>query len=229
MNALDWIIIAVIALSAITAYFRGFLYTTFKTLSTIIAIYVSYLGYKPINSILRKTFLYSWLQKIATNNVNGLQEAMGLNEQTNLIGTLSLPIPTNIKEGLIRNNNPEIYRLLGADNFKEYIGGYIANFYLSIIAFIILWCVVKAVLYLIGEGIHILAKLPVIRFADKWLGLAIGLIKGVIGIWISTIVMAFLVGLPKFQGLSVVLSQSTVGKWFYENNLILDIIDQLFI
>lgn len=229
MNTLDWIIIAVIAISAIAAYFRGFLYTTFKTLSTILSLYLSYIGYKSVNSILRETFLYDWLQKVAVSNVNGIQEAMGLNEQTKLIDALSLPIPSGIKEGLVRNNNPEIYQLLGADNFKEYIGGYIANFYLSIIAFIILLCVVKAVLYLIGESIQVLAKLPIINFADRWLGLGIGFIKGVMGVWIGTIVMAFLVGLPKFQGLAVLLSESTIGKWFYENNLILDIIDQLFI
>lgn len=229
MNTLDWMIIAVIAISAIAAYYKGFLYTTFKMLSTIIAIYIAYIGYKPINSILRKTFLYSWLQQVATNHVNGIQEIIGLNEQTKLIDHLNLPIPSSVKEGIIRNNNPEIYKLLGVDNFKEYIGGYIANFYLSIIAFIILWCVVKAILYLIGESIHILAKLPIISFADKWLGLFVGFIKGVVGIWIATIILAFLIGFPKFQTLSVLISESTLGKWFYENNLILDIIDQLFI
>ena len=55
MNTLDWIIIAVIAISAIAAYYMGFLYTTFKMLSTVFAVYLSYIGYKPINSILRKT------------------------------------------------------------------------------------------------------------------------------------------------------------------------------
>ena len=229
MNALDWIIIAAIGVSAIAAYFRGFLYTTFKMLSSVIAIYLSYIGYKPINSMLRRTVIYSWLQKAAMDNANGLQEAMGLNEQTKLIECLKLPIPSSIQEGLIRNNNPEIYKLLGAESFKEYIGGYIANFYLSIIAFIILWCFVKAILHLISENIRMLTKLPVINFADKWLGFGLGLIKGVIGIWIGTIVIAFLIGFPKFQALYVLLSQSTLGKWFYENNLILSIIDQLFV
>lgn len=229
MNTLDWIIIAVIAISAIAAYLRGFLYTIFQMLSTIVAIYLSYRWYQSINSILRKTVLYNWLQQVAISNVDGIQGAMGLNEQTKLIERLNLPVPGGIKEGLIRNNNPEIYKLLGADNFKEYIGGYIANFYLSIIAFVVLLCVVKAVLYLIGQSVQLLAKLPIISFADKWLGLGLGLIKGFVGIWIGTIVVAFLVGFPKFQTLSVLLSESTLGKWFYENNMILDIIDQLFV
>lgn len=229
MNTLDWIIIAVIAISAIAAYYRGFLYTTFKMFAAMISIYLSYRWYKPINSMLRKTFLYNWLQKVAINNVAGLQEAMGLNEQTKLMDSLSLPIPVSIKESLMHNNNPEIYKLLEATNFKEYVGGYIANFYLSIIAFIIVLCVVKAVLYLIGENLQLLAKLPIIGFADRWLGLIIGVLKSIIGIWIATIILAFLIGLPEFQGLSVLLSHSTLGKWFYENNLILDVIDQLFI
>ncbi len=229
MNTLDWIIIAVIAISAIAAFYKGFLYTTFKMLSTVFAIYLSYIGYKPINSILRKTFVYDWLQKVSISNAAGLESAMGLSEQTKLINTISLPIPSSIKEGLVRNNNPEIYRLLKADNFQEYIGGYIANFYISIIAFIVLLLIVKAVLYLVGGSVRVVAKLPVIRFADKWLGLGVGLIKGCLAIWMSTIVVAFLVGLPKFHGLSVLLAESILGKWFYENNLILHIIDQLFI
>lgn len=229
MNTLDWIIIAVIAISAITAYYMGFLYTTFKMLSTVFAAYLAYIGYKPINSILRKTFLYNWLQEVAVSNVAGLQNAMGLNEQTKLINSLSLPIPSGIKEGLVRNNNPEIYKLLGADDFKAYMGGYIANFYLSIIAFILLLLAIKAVLYLVGESIRIVARLPIINFADKWLGLGIGLIKGFLAIWIGTIVMAFLIGLPKFRILGTLLVESTLAKWFYENNLILEIMDQLFI
>lgn len=228
MNTLDWIIIAVIAISAIAAYYRGFLYTTFKMLSTVIAIYLSYRGYRPINSILRQTFLYGWLQKVALSNAAGLHSAMGLNDQTKLIDSLGLPIPASIKEGLVRNNNPEIYKLLGADNFQEYVGGYIANFYLSIIAFVLLLFVVKAVLHLMGESIQLVARLPFIRFADKWLGLGVGFIRGVLGIWISTIILAFLIGFPKFHDLSALLSESTIGKWFYENNMILDIIDQLF-
>lgn len=229
MNLLDWIIIAVIAISAITAYYKGFLHTIFEMLSTVFSIYLSYIGYKPINSMLRKTFLYEWLQKIAMGNAADLHSAMGLSEQTKLINDISLPIPSSIKEGLIRNNNPEIYKLLGADNFQEYMGGYIANFYLSIIAFILVLAVVKAVLHLVGQSIQVVAKLPLIRFADRWLGLGIGFIKGFIGIWIGTIVMAFLIGLPSFHQLSELLVQSSLGKWFYENNMILDVIDQLFI
>lgn len=229
MNTLDWIIIAVIAISAIAAYYRGFLYTTFKMLSMVIAVYLAYMGYKPINSILRGTFIYEWLRKIAVSNAAGLYSAIGLNEQTKLINSLNLPVPSSIKEGLIRNNNPEIYKLLRAEDFREYIGGYIANFYLSIIAFVLLLLVVKAILYLMGQSIQILAKLPIIRFADQWLGLGIGFIKGTLSIWIATIIVAFLIGFPQFHGLSVLLAESTLAKWFYENNMILDIIDQLFI
>lgn len=228
MNALDWSVIAVIAISAIAAYYRGFLYTMFKMLSTVAAIYLAYIGYKPINSILRKTFLYDGLQKIAISNAAGLYSAMGLSEQTKLINSLSLPIPSSIKEGLVRNNNPEIYKLLGAHNFQEYIGGYIANFYLSIIGFILVLFMVKAILYLLGESIQIVARLPIIRFADKWLGLGVGLIRGLLTVWIGTIIMAFLIGLPKFQALAALLIESTLAKWLYENNMILDIIDQLF-
>lgn len=229
MNLLDGIIIAVIALSAITAYYRGFLYTTFKVLSTIIAIYLSNIWHQPINSILSKTFLYDLLQKIAMSNVEGIQNLMGLSEQTRFIDNTNMLVPETVKEGLIRNNNPEIYKMLGADSFNEYIGGYIADFYLNIIAFIILLALIKAALNLIGESIRLLSKLPIIGFADRWLGLVVGIIRAFIGIWISAIVMTFLIGIPRLHGLSEQLSQSNLGMWFYENNLILDIINQLFI
>ncbi len=229
MNTLDWSVIAVIAISAIAAYYKGFLYTMFKMLSTVATIYLAYIGYRPINSILRKTFLYDALQKVAISNAAGLHDALGLNEQTKLINNLNLPIPNSIKEGLVRNNNPEIYKLLGADNFQEYIGGYIANFYLSIICFIIMFLMIKAILYLLGESIHILTRLPIVHFADKWLGLGIGLIRGFLTVWFGTIITAVLIGFPKFQRLAILLKESTLARWLYENNMILDIIDQLFI
>lgn len=229
MNVLDWMIIVMIVLSAIIAYYKGFLRTMFQFLSTIISIYLSYKWYQPINTILRQTFLYSWLQKLAVKNVVGLQGVMGLSEQTQLLNSLTLPIPHGTKENLIKHNNPEIYKMLGINNFTDYVGGYIANFYLSIIAFVILLCVIKFVLYLIGKSIHIISKLPIIRFADRWLGLGIGVIRGVISVWLGVTVVAFVMILPQFNSLSTLLAQSTIAKWFYENNLILEVIDQIFI
>ena len=181
MNILDGVVIGIIVFSGVRAYYKGFLYTGFQTLSTLIALVLSYVVYKPINVILRKTFIYGWLQKTAVGQLTNGQEAIGLQAQTKLINTAQLPIPENIKEHLIRQNNPEVYKLLGVDSFTEYVGGYIANFLLNMIAFIIVWCVVKAVLYILGESIQIIAKLPIINFADKWLGLGLGIIKGVLG------------------------------------------------
>ena len=123
----------------------------------------------------------------------------------------------------------EVYKLLGVDSFQEYIGGYIANFLLNIIAFIIVWCLVKVILYVADESLQIIAMLPVIKFADRWLGLGFGLIKGAIGVWIATIIMAILIVLPKFQQVGVLLSDSSIARWFYENNIVLEIIDQLFV
>lgn len=229
MNTIDLIIIAVIIISGVTAYYKGFLYTIFKTLSTLLSLYLSYKWYQPINTILKGTPLYGWLQKLAISNVAGLQGAIGLNEQTQLINSLKLPVPEGVKEGLVYNNNPEIYRLLGVDTFTEYVAGYIANFYLSIIAFILLLAVIKSIMYIIGGSIRGLSRMPVISFFDRWLGLSVGLFKGVIGVWIATIIMAVMVVFPGFNNLAILLSQSTLAKWFYENNLILDIIDQIFV
>ncbi|NLI89444.1 MAG: CvpA family protein [Epulopiscium sp.] len=229
MNKIDLIIIAVIIISGVTAYFKGFLYTIFKTLSTLLSLYLSYRWYQPINNILKGTPLYGWLQKLAISNVAGLQGAMGLNDQTRLINSLNLPVPEVVKEGLVYNNNPEIYKLLGVDNFAEYVAGYIANFYLSIIAYILLLAVIKSIMHIIGGSIKGVSRMPVISFFDRWLGLSVGLVKGVIGVWIATIIMAVMIVFPRFNSLAVLLSQSTLAKWFYENNLILDIIDQIFI
>ena len=229
MNILDLIVIAVILYNGIRAYYKGFLYTAFQTVSTIVALVLSYVLYKPINLILRKTFLYGSLQKATAGQLTSVQETLGLQAQTQFINSIKLPIPNIIKENLIRHNNPEIYKILGVDNFSEYIGGYIANFLINIIAFIIVWSLVKVVLYIVGESLHIISKLPIINFADKWLGLGLGAIKGIIGIWIATIVMAILIALPKFQTIAVLLSESTLAKWFYENNIVLAIVDQLFI
>ncbi len=230
MNILDWIAIAMIVISGIRAYYRGFLYTGFQTVSTMIAIFLSYVIYKPINIILRQTFIYNWLQKVATGQItiNG-QSPTSLQAQSEFIHKSNLPIPNMIKENLIRNNNPEVYKLLGASDFKEYIGGYIANFFISMIAFMIVWSVVKALIYLLGESLHIIGKLPIINIADRWLGLGLGFIKGALGIWIITIVMAILIPFPKFHTLAVLLNESLLAKWFYENNLVLAIIDQLFV
>lgn len=229
MSILDLIIIAIIVYSGARAYYKGFLYTAFQTVSTVLSLVLAYVVYKPINLILRKTFLYDSLQKIVMGKMVDGQNPVGLQAQAQLINGSDLPIPGNIKEHLVQNNNPEVYKLLGVSSFQEYIGGYIANFLISVIAFVIVLCLVKAIISIVARSIQTISRLPLINFADKWLGLGLGFIKGLIGVWIATIVMAVLILLPKFQTLAVMLNESTLGKWFYENNIVLELIDQLFV
>ena len=154
-----------------------------------------------------------------------LQEG-AMQTQTALIE--AMPLPEFLKEALLENNNPVIYQLLHAESLKEYIAGYLANVCINVLsvaaAFVLIYIVVKVII----NALHLFSKLPGLNFLNRFSGFLVGGAKGIVCVWLAGIVLTFFQCRGAFAELFSAMERTLFAGYFYENNILLQLILTIF-
>ena len=112
------------------------------------------------------------------------------------------------------------------NGIQSYVNGQIFN----VIVMVFLLCLVGIVQHLLGVvffSAKMIAKLPVVHFADKVLGVVVGILETVLIIWtIYTIMMILDTGMIGQQILEYT-KESQILLWFYEHNRLAAWVQQL--
>lgn len=131
-----------------------------------------------------------------------------------------LPIPQQLKDLLVENNNIEVYRTMGVEFFRDYIGGYLADLILKAVVFIVLFLVVYMALQVVVLALDLIAKLPIINGINKIAGAALGGAEALLVLWIAGI---FLTAFSGTELGSSILSQVYASpwlSWIYDHNIL---------
>jgi uncharacterized membrane protein len=146
--------------------------------------------------------------------------------ETQFINTL--PLPSFITESMIENNNPEIYQLLDASSLEGYIAGFAANMIISAIALLAAFLIALVGIRIIAGMLDILTKLPIVNTLNKTGGAIAGFLQGVVTLWILIAVFSFFFARSDNPEIYRSIQNAPVANYFYENNIILDMITQIF-
>lgn len=223
---IDFIVVAIIFITACIAAKVGFIRTVYQLLSSVISLVLAFFIYPIIEQMLKLTPLYegikTWIREILPEVGN-----VGLQAQANIIEDTLKWMPNLITDQIIKNNNPEIYQLLGVSNLIEYIVTSVANLCIMGIAIVICFVVIKIGLTVGINILDLVAKLPILKTANKWAGFVLGLIKGIFIIWLICLIIPFLIMIPQFSELKSLIEQSFLMELFYNHNFILQIITSL--
>ena len=225
---LDGAVAAVILGCAVAAWRKGLIRAVLGFLPMALAL----LGTKAVSPMigrsLRETFLFDKMSDAIQNSM-GLDTALqegAMQTQTALIE--AMPLPEFLKEALLENNNPVIYQLLHAESLKEYIAGYLANVCINVLsvaaAFVLIYIVVKVVI----NALHLFSKLPGLNFLNRSCGFLVGGVKGLVCVWLAGIVLTFFQCRGAFAGLFSAMEQTLFAGYFYENNILLQLILTIF-
>jgi hypothetical protein len=144
MNQLDIIILVVVGLIVLGSYIRGFVRTLFSLLSMVITGALTYFLYPMVTKfIMTQTGIYDSISEFIDDKFN-LQDVLSnvdtKEAQLDFIGDMELP--DNITDMLESNNNPEMFDLLDASNFRDYISGSLATIVLNVLVFVALFIVI---------------------------------------------------------------------------------------
>ncbi len=223
-NLADIVIIAVLILGFIIGRNKGIVGMALRVVYGIASFGASLIFYPVVSGIIRQTPMFGIMkEKIVTTL--GLETAVQVytkQQEVNMITALRLPQP--LKEKLLENNNSVIYELVGADSFVDYIAGFVANLVINVVLVWILFLIFLLLLRIFLKGLELIAKMPVLGGINHLGGAIMGLIFSTIIIWLGfTLVYAFIAKPAVFE-LYQYIASSKVAVWFYEHNLLLDLI-----
>ena len=225
---LDGIAAVLVLGTAIQAYRKGFVRAALNFLPIVAALVATRFFTPMASRLLRSTpFFGSLSERIAEKmQLNHMIGSAAMQAQTEMIQNMNLP--DFLKNSLLENNNPVIYRLLDVDSLQAYISGFLANICVNIVSvllvFVVVWLAVKFVL----QALHIISKLPVLNFFNKTCGFAVGLLKGLCVTWLVCFVLTFFQCNASFEGFFTALNHSYFARLLYENNILMYFILTLF-
>lgn len=224
MNGFDILVVAILLIMVVIGFSRGFIRTLYTFLSFVVTFALTYYFYPYVTRfIMTSTSFYTTLsEKISeTFNLSELMNnMMGREEQMNAISSLSLP--EQMKEMLVANNNSEMFRLLGASSFEDYISGMLATWVINLLSFVGLFMVISLLLSIIFGVIDLVSKLPLLNITNKTAGGILGAVFGIGIIFIVMMVISMMITSGAREEWVLLMDQSSVAKVFYYNNPLME-------
>lgn len=218
---MNWLLIIVLVLLigyTIAGVKRGFIKTVFSLVSVIAALILTVLLSPVVNDMLSNN---EKIHSKVTENVEkvfALEEDKALQDadQEELIN--DLPLPASLKESLIHNKNKTL------EDINDYIISYVTGIIINAMAFIITFIFIRLILWAISLALNILSKLPVLSQINRIAGFAVGLLHGLIMVWLMFILITVFGGSEFGQKAFEMIDSSRILSLIYNKNLLLGFI-----
>jgi len=224
MNVLTIIVLIIFLVFILNGYRKGFIRKFASMFFFIAASVLVYLATPHISSFLKNyTPVYKVIedkceQAFLTDDGNAEEETSQL-EQIKFIENLE--IPEVLQKQLTSNNNKSVYENLAVESFKNYIVSYLATLILNIISYVVTFILVSVILRLAIKALDVMAKLPIIHGINQFLGLFLGLLQGVLVVWLIFLVITIFSSTSAGRQLLLMVSESPILTFIYDSNLLL--------
>lgn len=227
---INWLAAAIAALFVlfmINGWRKGFLKLVISFAGTIvILIAVAILSPKVSRYVTENTGLYEetrqkvigvFLDRLesADKEDGVLEESVSDNDGNR--GIEDLNIPEIMKNDLIEKNASKMYQALLTRVFKDYISGYITKLIINAGSFVGVYIALSVMMWFVVRTSDIVAKIPVIKGFNKFLGLLTGTAEALIIVWVFFFIIIMFLG-NDIGGRLLALVQRSVFLTFLFNN-----------
>lgn len=213
----DLIIIAIVLLFIIVGYKKGLTGSLIKLLSFAIAVVLALILYKPVaNTIIQRTQIDENLENaiittfISQENNQIKQEK----KQSNMPETIVNNINTQIDEATAEAKNA-IVENTAMKTTKTII---------NIGSGILIYIIVRFILFIISIFAKQITKLPIIKQMDKTGGIIYGILEGMVIVYILLSIISLLSVIWNDNIIIQAITKSTIGDMLYNNNIILKLL-----
>lgn len=204
-------VVVVLALSALYGYKRGFVHIVLSMVAMLVTFILAGLLTVPVSAMIKSaTPLYEHIEKsvgglVADNNVD-----------INSISNLGLP--KNIEEKIMEGAGEAI------DNFNVYLVDTLSDMLLKTLTFFGLIIVMYIIVRIIIVVCDFISKLPVLNSINKTGGLVVGLVQGLLIIWIACLVVTAFSDKAWAQEVFRQINDNALLTFIYDNNPIIYIV-----
>ena len=188
-------VIGVLLFTGYTGYRRGFIKEIVSFFFVFLALALAWTINPYVNTFLmEKTSLYDKIQE-SCREFSGSQdvtEGNGMDEETEDSLISQLPLPKILQKNLTVNNTEEAYQYLAVDTFAEYVSEYLARAIINGLSYLIAYALANLILRVVMLILDMIAGLPLISGANRLAGGVVGVVKGIVFIWIALLLLTIL-------------------------------------
>lgn len=219
-------VVIFLALCTLNGYRKGFLKIALSMAAMVATIIlVGILNPYVSRFLMESTGLYETLKESTDEFVDDIFEKeirTSVQTRTDEVFVIDhLTLPKVIREKLIEDNNSVIYEALGVNTFKEYISGYLACLILNMISFISTLLVAGFLVRIVFVMADIIERVPGIRGINKTAGLCVGLVQGIVIIWIACLAATAFGATKTGQEILAAIQENVVLSFIYNNNCLM--------
>jgi len=189
LNALDIVILGIIALCTIVGYNKGLIRAVYRLASFVIALFIAYQIYPYVARVLRQTFLFPAMQRGIASFMNLETRVADYVAPQGAEMIDSLPIPVILQSLLHSFNTPEMFETLHVATMEEYISGFFANIAINGVAIVLVFVITLVALSIVGAMLDIVSKLPIINTVNRVGGAILGIAASGAAIWFALVVV----------------------------------------
>ena len=209
----DVIIVAIIALNAYSCYRKGLVNLAVGLIAFVAALILAVILFKPVsNVIIDNTKFDENIESFIVDNFSA-QTPDGEQVQVQYVSVWSY-LEKYIGEAMGETQNQ-----LVADTAKT-----LSVKVINLITFIGIFTIVRVALFALTFIADAITSLPILKQIDDVGGILYGLVKALIIVYVALAILFFVVGLTANETISTAIESSFVTKFFYNNNILLNLI-----
>ena len=207
----DIIIVAIIALNVFVCYKKGLVKLAVGLIAVLAAVILSIVLYKPIsNAIIKNTDLDEKIENVIIENFSAKTNE---NEEVRYVGIIDY-LEKYVDDAVNKTQNEIVYETAGT----------MAVRFINIIAILIIFLITRVILLALTFISDIITSLPILKQFNEVGGILYGIVKALLIVYVILAVAFFVVYITGNTAVSEAISGSYITKFFYEHNLILNIL-----
>ena len=208
---LDVIIVAIIALNVYFCYKKGIVNLAVWLIAHLAEIILAIIFYQPVsNLIIENTELDENIENAIIEN---FAAEVPEGAEVRYVGLLDY-LEKYVDDAINKTQNEIVYESAGT----------IAVKIINVIALLGIFLIVRIALFALTFVADAITSLPILKQLDDVGGILYGLIKGLLIIYVVLAIVFFVVNVTANITISDAISSSYVTKFFYERNIILNIL-----
>lgn len=233
MNIIDFLILGILAIHVLYGAYRGFVISLLSLGSCILAIVLTFVFFPGlVNSIFSNADVvgslnyFTGAEALLKNVPNaGLEIAsIDTNNLSQVLDQLQLPKP--LDSILLQNIEQQVFQSSTSLTLGDYVVQSIISVAVHIFSFLVVFLLLYfsfAVLLNFLKGIF---RFPALRFGDAILGGAIGLVRGVLFVFVFFSSLPMLQSMIPMEEFKLLVNQSELAPFFYNPSFIISLLNK---
>lgn len=187
------VILLILILFIWMGYRRGFIREIVSFFFVFLSLSLAWAINPYINDFLiSETPVYSTIQETCTDFVQKQSSDLENEMESSSQFIDGLNLPEILRKNIEKNNNTENYAELSVNTLTEYVSGYLARTIVNGLSYVLAYILATIGIRIVVYILNLIAGLPILKTANKLTGGLVGVVKGLVFIWILFLILTVL-------------------------------------